>query len=140
MCKQAISHRGRGRYAHQHSFKKHMRNKMRSHMSQPPVNVEELDDSYELNVFAAGYAKKDFDVKIQNETLMISAKKSDADEAEIGNWRRKEFGAYGFERHFILNEKVDKEAINAKYTDGVLKVTLKKLAGFETRRSEIKIS
>lgn len=140
MCYQAVNHAGQGRHSHQHPFKKHLRNKMRARMAMPPVNVEEFDDKFELSVFAAGYSKNDFDVKLENETLIISAKKSEHPETETGNWRRKEFSARAFERPFILNEKVDMEAIYAKYKDGVLKVTLPKLAGFETTRSEVKIS
>ena len=140
MCNQAVNYRSRGRHSHQHPFKKHLKNKMRAHMAVPPVNVEEFDDKYELSVFAAGYSKKDFDVKLQNEMLTISAKSLDKQETEGGNWRRKEFQADGFERQFILNEKVDKEAIDAKYEDGILKVSLKKLAGFETSRSEIEVN
>ena len=140
MCNQTMNHSRRGRHSHQHPFKKHLKNKLRAQMAVPPVNVEEFDDKYELSVFAAGYSKEEFDVILKNEKLTISAKTSDNPEAEGGNWRRKEFRASGFERHFIINEKVDKDAINAKYQDGILKVILKKLAGFETTRSEIVIS
>lgn len=140
MCNQTANHPRRGRHSHQHPFKKHLRNKMRANMNMPPVNVEEFDDRFELNVFAAGYSKSDFDVRLENETLIILAKGSENPEAESENWRRKEFHARGFERHFIVNEKVDKDAINAKYKDGILKVTLPKLAGFETTRSEVEIN
>ena len=113
---------------------------MRARLGMPPVNVEEFDDKYELSVFAAGYSKGDFNVNLENDELVVSAKVSETQGAENGNWRRKEFRPRGFERHFILNEKVDKDAVSAKYKDGVLTITLPKLSGFETTRAEIKIS
>lgn len=144
MCNQTANHPKWARHSHQHPFNRHMHSKMRSHMSSrmgmTPVNVEEMDDKYELHVFAAGYSKSDFDVKIKNDTLIISAKSKELTESETGNSRRREFLAEGFERQFILNEEVDKAAIDAKYNDGILKVTLPKLAGFETTRAEIEIN
>jgi HSP20 family protein len=104
----------------------------------PPVNVKELDDSYELHVYAAGYAKEDFQVNLKDNKLVIAVDNKDV--VDSPNWRRQEFYAQGFERHFDLNEKIDKEAISAKYVDGVLIVTLPKLAGFESSSQDIAVA
>lgn len=142
MCNQTAYQARRTRHSHQHPLKKHLHNKMRSHMhssmSMAPVNVEELDDKYELHVFAAGYSKSDFDLQIKNDTLIISAKGKEQSKSETRNLRR-EFLADGFERQFILKEDVDKDALDAKYKDGILKITLPKLAGFETKRTKVKV-
>ena len=103
----------------------------------PPVNVKEHDDSYELYVYAAGYTKEDFQVNLKDNTLVIAIENKDV--VDSPNWRRQEFYAQGFERHFELNEKIDKEAISAKYENGVLTLTLPKLDGFETFRKDIEI-
>lgn len=107
--------------------------------SYPPVNVKELDDSYELHVYAAGYTKSDFKVNLKDDTLTIAVDNQDQDIVDSPNWRRQEFKAPGFERHFDLNEKIDREAISATYTDGILVVTLPKLAGFETTSQDISV-
>ena len=108
--------------------------------SYPPVNVKELDDRYELYVYASGFSKEDFQVKLKDNTLVIAVDKPDNDIVDSPNWRRKEFSPHGFKRHFELNEKIDKEAITAQYADGVLVVSLPKLAGFETSRQDIPIA
>ena len=104
----------------------------------PPVNVKELEDSYELWVYAPGYEKSDFQVNLQDDTLIIEVTKKEG--IVDGPWRRQEFKARPFKRQFELNEKIDREGIAAKYSDGILVITLAKLPGFETVTSEITIA
>lgn len=107
---------------------------------QPPVNVEELDDRYEILLYAAGYDKSEFSISLKDDTLIVQADRpSQADEAPEMNWRRREFRPGGFKRYFELNEKIDREAISAQYADGVLKITLSKKPGSETFRQEIEV-
>ena len=100
----------------------------------PPANVLALDDKYELHLFAPGYEKPDFLIAVIDQTLRISVKEKVNEEA---NWKRKEYSPNGFERHFELNEKIDKAAIGAKYENGVLILSLPKMEGFETARQKI---
>ncbi len=102
----------------------------------PPANVRELDDKYELYLFAPGYEKSDFIIAVADQTLSITVKEKAQEE---GSWKRLEYTYKGFVRQFELNEKVDKEAITAKYENGVLIISLTKLEGFETSRKEIEI-
>lgn len=122
-------------------FKKMMGYKFAEHHRQghfPKVNVQELDDRYELFVYAAGYSKKDIKVDLSDNTLIIAANSTTENETDY-NWRQQEFRPRKFERQFELNDKIDKASIAAKYEDGVLKVTLAKLEGFETVRKAVEI-
>ena len=101
--------------------------------------MQELDDRYELFVYAAGYTKHDFKVTLTDNTLIIAVDKV-ANDLSANDWRRQEFRPRKFERQFELNDKIDKESIAAKYEDGVLKVTLAKLEGFETVRKTVEIN
>ena len=109
----------------------------------PPVNVEELDDRYEISLFAAGYSKSDYLITFVDEELNVSAKKvkleETSQEEDKQTWQKREFKPRGFERRFILNNKIDKEAMSAKFKDGVVTITLPKLAGQERVRREIEI-
>jgi len=120
--------------------KRWWKHKFASMWHQPAVNVKEYDHQYELLVYASGYAKSDFQVSIRDHTLIIKAKHRDVAEGENWHWRRQEFQAQGFERQFELNEKVDRDAIEAKYEEGILVIKLPKLEGFETSRQDIDIS
>ena len=106
--------------------------------SYPPVNVQELDDRYEIFLVAPGLEREDFDISLVENVMTISVdKKETSEKDEGGTWKRKEFSAGGFRRKFELNEKIDLDSIKAKYGDGILQVTLSKLEGSETFRKEI---
>lgn len=128
-----------------HHFKRKFRKMMEHKMTRgsrhrfPQVNVQELDNRYELFVYAAGYAKEDFKVDLIDDTLIIAAN-SKAETESNYNWRRQEFRPRKFERPFELNDKIDRDTIEAKYEDGILKVTFAKKEGFETVRKEVKIN
>jgi HSP20 family protein len=105
---------------------------------QPPVNIEELEDRYELHLAAPGRTKADFQLSVAGDVLTISSRKQEeSDLAASQNWTRREFRTVAFERQFQLNEKIDAEGIAASYADGVLVVTLPKLASAQTPAKDI---
>lgn len=119
-----------------YSRKNIWREKFEASFKTPPANVRELDDKYELHLFAPGYEKSDFIIAVIDQNLSISVKETTEDK---GNWKRLEHVKKGFVRQFELNDKVDKEGITAKYENGVLIISLAKLEGYETDRKEIEI-
>jgi HSP20 family protein len=127
---------GHGRSCHGSSRKHGWYEKFGASYSTPPANVRELDDKYELHLFAPGYEKSDFIIAIIDQTLSITVKEKTEDQR---SWKRLEHINRGFVRQFDLSEKIDKEGITARYENGVLIITLHKLEGFETTRKEIEI-
>jgi len=95
-------------------------------MEEPAMNVKENDDNFEIELSAPGYDKKDFDVKIENGCLNISAENSNSIEEEEGTYNRKEFSYTSFEKSLRLPESVSVDEIKAKYKDGVLKFKIAK--------------
>lgn len=95
--------------------------------SVPSVNVKEDEDKFELEVAAPGLNKNDFKVELDKDVLTISAEVETKSEETEDNYTRREFGKYSFKRSFTLPEqKVNGDKILAKYTDGILHVTLPK--------------
>ena len=122
---------------HSGSHRRHAwKENFKAAFNNPPANVLELDDKYELHLFAPGYVKSDFLIAVLDQALSISVKDKVEEEA---NWKRKEYSPKGFLRQFELNEKIDKSTILAKYENGVLILNLPKLEGFETARQEIEV-
>ncbi len=121
----------------EHPLKKAWKEHQRASFSTPPANVKELDESYELHLFAPGFEKHDFVIALTDNHLSITVDKKE--EASAGNWKRQEYTPKGFVRQFELNDKIDKSAIKGRYENGVLIVNLPKLEGFETSRHEIEI-
>ncbi len=116
----------------------HGRAAYQSRWQYPPVNVQELDDQYQLFVYASGFKKEDFSVSIVADSLVIKAEGKESETAHTG-WRRQEFYTGGFERRFQLPEGVDVDHIQARYQEGVLELTLPKQSGFETIRKSVDI-
>jgi HSP20 family protein len=120
-----------------HPLKKAWKESFKAALNNPPANVKELDDRYELHLFAPGYEKSDFVIALKDKNLSISVEnKKDTEQ----NWKRQEYTPKGFLRQFALNDKIDKAAILAKYENGVLIISLPKLEGHETSRQEIAIA
>ena len=130
-----------GKHHHpRHHARKWWKNKMAQAWGYPPVHVDELDDRYEILLYAAGYDKSEFRISLNDNTLTVQAEKSDLEtEAPGTDWYRPEFRPGNFKRYFELNEKINRETISAQYADGVLKVTLPKLEGQETFRQDIEV-
>ena len=145
MCyKQAFHHVGSHHHSnfHRHEghpFKNFIKHKMRTFSETPRANVEEFDDKYILSIYAPGFDKGDFEIRVKDDTLFIVGKVATQESEDLHRWRRREFIATDFERYFQLNERVDKQAINARYEDGLLTILLPKLEGFISQSQQIEI-
>ncbi len=102
------------------------------------VNVHKTDNSYEMLVFAPGRIKEHFKIDVKGNQLTISYTPPEG--FPRPDWVLREYSRGGFARTFTLDEKVDTTKITARYTDGVLQVSLPLLPGQETPEQEIKIS
>ena len=93
----------------------------------PTANIAETPREYKLELAAHGLERKDFDLDVDNHTLTISAEKEEERKEEKGEYSRKEYSFNSFSRSFALPENVKEGNIDAKYENGVLKVTLPKM-------------
>ncbi len=95
----------------------------------PSANIEEEERQFVIEVAAPGYRKEDFRVELSEENVLsISAeqRKDETSEKKERRFTRKEHSYAAFERRFTLPDNVDCEHIDAKYENGLLKVTLPK--------------
>jgi HSP20 family protein len=105
-----------------------------------PVNIGETETAYDIQVVAPGLNKEDFKISLEKDVLHISYEHKEATEETAGKWLRKEYKLKSFRRSFTLSEKVDTTGINAKYTDGVLNLTLPKKENVEPKAQEITVA
>ena len=94
----------------------------------PSVNISETPKDYILEVAAPGLERKDFNIEIDNHTLCISAEKEEKKEEkeEDNGYTRKEYSFNSFSRSFALPDDVKENNIDAKYENGILKLTVPK--------------
>jgi len=93
----------------------------------PAVNIKENEAAFELELSVPGFHKEDFNLKLDNDLLTISAKITEkTGEKTTEKFTRREFKNRSFSRTFTLSDTVLVEAINAKYDSGILSVVLPK--------------
>ena len=107
-------------------------------MQRAAVNIHKTDNSYEMLVFAPGRIKENFHIDVKGNELTVSYTPPDG--FQKPNWILREYSRGGFVRTFTLNESIDTGNIAAKYTDGVLQISLPIIAGKENEKKEIVIN
>lgn len=107
----------------------------------PEVNIIENTKDYQIELAAPGMDRKDFNIKVQNGVLSISAEKEEEKNEDGKNFRRREFSYNAFSRSFTLPENSLDEKIDAKYENGILKLVLpKREAKAEKPAKQIKVA
>lgn len=116
------------------------KNQENDYLHFPPVNIVERPGEYELHVAAPGFKKEDFNVSIDQRMLTISTEKKEDTQVQNENKMiRREFSYRAFKRSFTLNEKINSEAISAKYENGILTLILPKKEEVKQSAREINI-
>lgn len=109
----------------------------------PAVNLKEDENNFEVELAAPGMNKNDFKIELDNNVLTISCEKEEKREEkdEKGQYARREFNYRSFKRSFTLPNTIESDKINAKYADGILKLTIPKKEEAKKRASrQISIS
>ena len=100
-----------------------------------------INKNFKIELAAPGFDKKDFKVETDNGMLTISSEKEKEEKEDTENYRRREFSFSSFRRSFQLPENSIQDKIEAKYENGVLKLTLpKKEISISKPKKEIKIA
>lgn len=106
----------------------------------PAVNVLDEEKQFTIEVAAPGMKKEDFKVDLSNGVLTICAKSEQQKEDKKDNFVRREFSYQNFQRSFWLPDNVDAAGIKAAYDQGMLKLSLPKMAnGKEAASKSIEI-
>lgn len=93
--------------------------------SVPRVNIVQNDDYTELRIAIPGLNKKDLNISINDNILMIQSLKEEKKEQTEGRAiLLKEFDYANFKLEYKLSENVDMEKIDAKYDNGILTIKL----------------
>ena len=95
----------------------------------PAINVIEEDNEYKIEVATPGMTKDDFKVHVNKDGNLVieMEKKKEHEEKKDKKYIRKEFAYTRFHQTLILPENAEKDKIEAKVENGVLKVCIPKL-------------
>lgn len=97
-----------------------------NYASTPAVNIVEEKNEFRIDVAAAGLAKDDIKIDLDNDILTISSEKKASKSEKTDQYTRREFNFAAFKRSFQMPDTIEQEAIRAEHQDGILTVHLPK--------------
>jgi HSP20 family protein len=103
----------------------------RGHAWRPPTDVYETDDSIVVRVEIAGMGEADFNISLEGRILAIRGIRTDAPEKRAYHQMEIRYGEFIIEVE--LPNKVNTDAIEASYKDGLLRVVLPKTRPFHVK-------
>lgn len=103
----------------------------------PAVDVREEDDKYVVEAELPGLTEQDVSVHLEDNLLVIESEKQEEETSDGPSYLYRERRQKSFRRAFSLPKDVDRESIEALFTNGLLVLSLSKLP--EAKPREIKI-
>jgi HSP20 family protein len=104
----------------------------------PEANLVETEKAVEVTVELPGMKPEDVKVEIREGTLLVTGEKMEEKEEKGKTFHRMERRAGMFRRAFALPVEVMEEKVDAKFAEGVLRITLPKAEKAAPKRIEIK--
>ena len=104
----------------------------------PEANLAETEKAVEVTVELPGMKPEEVKVEIKGEQLWITGEKKEEKEEKGKTFHRLERRAGMFRRIFTLPVEVVQEKVEAKFADGVLKITLPKAEKLAPKQIEVK--
>jgi HSP20 family protein len=127
---------------------------MRSGTTAPAINVFECENRYTVEVAAPGMSKEDFSIHLNSDNNLCicmekncgckdgkcctdkeHAKADTTNEERKGKYLRREFSYTKFQQTLILPENADTAKIEAKMSNGVLKIEIPKKQATEEQHT-----
>jgi HSP20 family protein len=102
------------------------------------VDVKEQEKAYVVHAEMPGIKKEDIHVSIDGPVVSISAERKEEKDVKEGERILRTERYFGkVSRSFQLGQDIDDGAASAKFTDGVLELTLPKRAATQSKRLTI---
>ena len=103
----------------------------------PPANVWTSDDKFVFTFELPGVKADDLEISAKADTLTVKGSRKPDVLPEGAQYVRQERGSGSFTRSFALPFKIDQDAVEASYINGVLTITLPKAREVQPRKIAI---
>ena len=104
----------------------------------PSLDLSETPTAFEVRMDLPGVKPEEVDIQLSNNMLMVSGERKEEKEEKNGKFHRIERRRGSFSRSVMLPAAVAEDKIDAKYSDGVLTVTLPKSQPTQSRKIKVK--
>lgn len=104
----------------------------------PPLNVTQDDDNFYVRAEIPGIDPKALQISALRNRVSLAGKRELPKEHERTSYHRKERAEGSFNRTFTLPTFIDAERVDARYTDGILTLTLPKAEEAKPRQITVR--
>ena len=105
----------------------------------PALDIEEKEGTYVVKADLPGVKKKDIHIELKNHVLTLRGERHNERKETENGFQRYERTFGSFERRFAVPEGVTEKDIHAKYTNGVLELTIPVPKPKEPKAIEVKV-
>ena len=98
----------------------------------PPVDIEETDDAYIVTAELPGFDKRDLQIELANNVLILRGEKVEREGRRFLRQERTK-SLTRFERHLQFGADINPDGVTAEFKHGELIVTLPKVQQKRTR-------
>jgi len=104
----------------------------------PAMDIRETDEAYIVEADVPGIKREDVKIEINDDVLTIKGERKVEQEENKKDYRRIERQYGSFRRSVSIPSGIQHDAVEAKFDDGVLRVTLPKREDTKPRRIKVK--
>jgi HSP20 family protein len=106
----------------------------------PRVDISNDDKQLVINAELPGITKEDVKITISDDSILtLRGEKKREEKHEDKDYMRVERSYGSFTRSFALPDGIDKNSVKANFSDGILKITLERVAPEEPKELEVSI-
>lgn len=104
----------------------------------PSMNLYEEGDVYTLELALPGFDPKSLEVKVEDDELTIAGERPAPENGKSRNysWAERSFGK--FNRKLRLGRRVNRDGIEARYSNGLLTVSIPKAEEAKPKKIKVK--
>jgi len=106
----------------------------------PAADIHETESAYRVEIDLPGMTREDIKLSLESNVLTIKGQRKSNITSGEKMYRHCERASGTFQRSFNLSRLINSNAIEAKYENGVLSLTLPKIEEAKPKDIEIKIS
>lgn len=106
----------------------------------PAVNLLQNGKDFVLEIAVPGFAREEIQVFLEEDVLTVRGEKHrSAQHEQDRDYVLEEFDTDSFERSFKLARSLDRKEIEARYENGVLRLTFRNLAPLEKTAQTVEV-
>ena len=109
-----------------------------SHLPLANLSRNKQKDTFTIEVDLPGVRKKDINVSVEDNYLIVSAERKMKEEVKEDDYYLMESAFGKYTRSFYLPDDIDRESIDARYENGRLIITFEKVASKKRRDIAVK--